>query len=252
MFARARRERASRFPFKVRASERVFHSLSLVAARWREKERGHRREESEQRGTTPPPPLLPPPRGRRRLAFPSLSTPPLLAFALFSFSLSRRAHTARTEKRRGAMNECICFNFRTLLLEKRGEERRFFRFFFFLFFPKKATADKPYNSLQSFLTASFAWPLLRGAREKERVGGLEKWGKGERERERKRRRRWRRTKKKFHRRSLFSLSLAFGRPSFSSLSTPTSTHSLSLSDNPKNLPQNCPASPLAKNTNENL
>ena len=89
-------------------------------------------------------------------------------------------------------------------------------------------------------------------------GWRESWAERERERgEKTEKGRWRK-EKKLHRPLSLSpfLSSAAAALLFVSLNPDLGNTSLSLSVshrlNPQNLPQNCPASPLAKNTNENL
>ena len=88
--------------------------LSLCGGSRKEKERKgvdeRERERESSRGTTPPPP---PPRGRRRLLFRFLCSLPRL-WLLLALYAAVRAHSHINEHR-GAMNECISFNFRTLL-----------------------------------------------------------------------------------------------------------------------------------------
>ena len=164
--------------------------LSLCGGSRKEKERKgvdereRERERESSRGTTPLPPP-PPPRGRRRLLFRFLCSLPRL-WLLLALYAAVRAHSHINEHR-GAMNECISFNFRTLL-EKGTEAILAFPSFF------RGDCGQTVQQSSKFSDRIVLLGLLLLER-RERGERTEVVGRRRRQRERIERRRWRMRKK---------------------------------------------------------
>ena len=160
--------------------------LSLWRLAERERAKGGRREREREssRGTTPLPPP-PPPRGRRRLLFRFLCSLPRLWLLLALYAAVRAQ--SHINEHRGAMNECISFNFRTLL-EKGTEAILAFPSFF------RGDCGQTVQQSSKFSDRIVLLGLLLLER-RERGERTEVVGRRRRQRERIERRRWRMRKK---------------------------------------------------------